>query len=1060
MTRQILYWTGVLLILAGLPALSFGQATSGILSGVVRDPSQAVIAGASVAATNTETGVTRSSVTNASGRYRVGELMPGKYQLTVSMAGFQKEVRKDIVLQVGQEVSLNFSLQVGGVEQQVEVTAEVPVVDTTTATVSSVVNQEQLRELPLNGRSFTDLITLDTVASTPTNQNSSSTGNYGAGLQLTVAGARSDANAFTIDGTDMNATSNNTPGSAAGVQLGVDTIREFQVITSNAKAEYGRSAGAIVNAVTRSGTNDLHGSLFEFLRNNKLDARSFIDLPTETNPNGSLPPFKRNQFGGTLGGPVKTDTSFYFLAYEGLRQRLTTSFVRRVPTADGRLGIGVLTASQTVNRKVEPYINLYPLPSPGGTDYGDGTADYFDTVAQPANENFGSARYDHHLSESDFVFARYTIDRGDSTLPGGFLAPTSYVTSNQYLTLQYDRIMSPTLLNMFRAGYNRSYSNVNPIQVPGGENLGFTPGQPLGLLTPTPLDPIGPAGIVSLFQVQNAFQFDDNLTWTRGNHTMKFGATATRFQWNTDQPAFIQGSITFSSLANFLTLGGGTSATFLLPESSTYRHLRTTLLGFFAQDDWRINPRLTLNYGLRWEFTTGLSETNGLISWIPDPNTTPYDGIKTGSLFDNKIKNFEPRLGFNYALDNDSKTVLSGGFGIYHNQVLHNSMVSFRAQLPFYFRGSFSNMNAAAASNFPNIRAMIAATANGADQPTAAAFRVTRSFDALNFKTPTFYRYNFTVQRELPWQMAAKIGYVGAVSRHLARRQLLNFFPQPIQQADGSLYFPPSSVAPQFTNPDFSQMEWMSSDVNSSYNALTASLQKRFSQGMTYQASYTYSKCIDDSSSSETNYTTAATNGQWSPDRSLETARCNFNIPHSFVLNGLYELPFGTGRKMLNSGGVSNIILGGWQVGGVITIQQGVPFTVTTNLKTKGYGFNANRPNLNPGVDINSITQGNFGNRDQYFDASVFTNPPAGTIGNASRNILLGPPIVQTNFTLSKVFPLTEKTNLQFRSEFFNLLNQTNLGIPANNINASGAGKIKSTSTSNREIQFALKVTF
>jgi hypothetical protein len=307
--------------------------------------------------------------------------------------------------------------------------------------------------------------------------------------------------------------------------------------------------------------------------------------------------------------------------------------------------------------------------------------------------------------------------------------------------------------------------------------------------------------------------------------------------------------------------------------------------------------------------------------------------------------------------------------------------------------------------------------------------------------------------------MAGRIGYVGAIARHVARRQSLNNWPQPIQR-DGELYFPNRDEAPQFTNPNFSQIEWMSSDVNTSYNALTGNLQKQFGMGMTYQASYTYSKCIDDSSSSETNYTTAATTGQWSPDRSLETARCNFNVPHSFVFNGLYELPFGTGRAMMNSGGIADIILGGWQVGGVVTIQQGTPFTVSTNSRNAGYSFNANRPNVNPGVDIKEVTKGEFGNREQYFDATAFSNPPAGRLGNASRNILLGPPLVQTNFTLSKTFSVAEQATVQFRGEFFNLFNQTNLGFPDDNVNAAGAGRIDSTSTKNRQIQFALKLVF
>ncbi|MSO19733.1 MAG: TonB-dependent receptor [Acidobacteria bacterium] len=1064
----------VMMLALAMPAMIFAQANSSALSGVVRDPSAAVITGAAITVTNSETGLTRTRESDPAGRYRVGELPPGTYQITVSMAGFNRETRKDLVLQVGQELGLSFTLQIGALEQEIVVTSEAPVVETTTASVARVVSQEQLRELPLNGRSFTDLITLDTMASTPGNQ-AKGTANYGNSAQLTVAGARSDSNSFTLDGTDINGTANGSPGSAAGVQLGVDTIREFQVITANAKAEYGRNSGAIVNAVTRSGTNDMHGTLFEFLRNKTLDARRFIDLPTAQNPNGSLPPFKRNQFGGSLGGRIKQDKSFYFLAYEGLRQRLTETQVYRVPTADGRRGIGAGVLNTVTNTRpdvvvhpsIVPYVNLWPSPSLGSRSYGDGTADYFGPVVQPTNENFGSARFDHTYSEKDFLFARYTTSRGDSVIPSQLLSDSSFLSANQFITAQYDRIISSTMLNMFRAGFNRSFNDISPGQAPGGENLGFTPGQPIGSLGPTPLSTLGPAGIVRLYQVQNSFQFDDNLTINRGAHTWKFGTAVQRFQWNSDQPAFVQGSITFNSFTNFLLAGPtGTGATFLLPESSTYRHIRTTMYGFYGQDDWRVSPRLTINYGLRWEFTTGLKETDDLVSYILDPQTSRLEDVKVGELWDNKIKNFQPRLGLNWSLDEESKTVLSGGLGIFHNQVLHNSMVSFRAQQPFYFRGSFAGINSVGV--FPNVRAMIATTANGADQPTAAAFRVTRTFDHDNFKTPTYYRYNMTIQRALPGQLVARVGYVGSFSRHLARRQGLNTFPQPIKQADGSLFFPCatasavcSTPAPQFINPNFSQIEWMSSDANSSYNALTANLQQKFRNGMSFQASYTYSKCIDDASSSETNYSTAATLGQWSPDRTLERARCNFNIPHAFVANGLYELPFGSGRSFMNSGGVADWVLGNWQIGGVLTIQQGLPFTVTTNFRAPGFtGFAANRPNTSPNADATKATQEPFGTREQFFDTSIFSNPAGGTLGTAGRNYLLGAPLVQLNFTLSKSFSISEQTKLQFRSEYFNALNQTNLSFPATNINVAGAGRITDTSTKARQIQLALKLTF
>lgn len=730
-TRGFVIGLGICLTLS---IIAFGQATGSAISGLVRDPSQAVIAGATVAVTNLETGIVRTAQTDAQGRYRVTELPPGSYEIAVTKPGFATAVRKGIVLMVGQEPTVNMTLEVGQVQQEVTVMEAAPVVETTSATVSQQVSQEQLRGLPLNGRSFTDLMTLTSMVNAPTNTaTGASAFNYGNGPQLTVAGARQDFNSFMIDGTDMNAPENGTPGSALGLQLGVDTIREYQVITSNAKAEYGRSAGGIINAVTRSGTNQLHGSLFEFLRNSDLDARRFIDP-------SSLPPFKRNQFGGTFGGPIKHDKSFFFLSYEGLRQRLTTNQVYNVPTAQGRLGIGVLSPGQTVNPSVIPYLNLYPLPN--GRDLGGGVGQYTAPIYQPGSENFGSARYDHNLSDRDSYFARYTIDRGDNVIPGQFLSNTVIHTANQYVTVQEDHIFSPTLLNMFRSGFNRSFLQVLPTQVPNAQALGFYPGEPMGQLSVgtngSVISSTGPNGTTLLYQVQNAFQFEDDVTKTIGAHTMKFGTREERFQWNSDQPAFVQGSITFNNLQNFLLAGpAGTSATFELPGSSTYRHLRSTLISFFAQDDWKLTPRFMLSYGLRWEFTTGVSETNNLLShlrngWI----LSSYNDLVTGSLYKNRIDQLQPRLGFNWGLDPAQKTVLSGAVGIFQQPILNNYMTSFRAQLPFYFRGTFPNINAT--QTFPNIYNMIASTAaSGVAIGALAAFRVNRALDYYNFKEPT-----------------------------------------------------------------------------------------------------------------------------------------------------------------------------------------------------------------------------------------------------------------------------------------------------------------------------------
>ncbi len=1035
--------SAILLSLA-LPGTFFGQATSSAVSGVVRDKSQAVISGAAVVMTNVDTGARRQVETDAQGRYRVGEMQPGSYEISVTMAGFAKETRKGVVLAVGQEQALNFDLQVGAVEQEVTVTSAAPVVETTTASVSALVSQEQLRELPLNGRSFTDLITLQTGAVAPTNAAQATT-NYGNGPQLSVAGARSDANNFMIDGTDMSGASNNTPGSAAGVQLGVDAIREYQVIASNPKAEYGRNAGAVINAVSRSGTNDWHGGVFEFLRNSALDARSFFDK-------GSAPPFRRNQFGATFGGPIKKEKTFFFLAFEGLRQSLSQTFVYNVPTEAARRGV-LPAATVQLNPRIVPYLALYPLPNAG--EIGGGVGQYITAVVQPTEDNYGSGRIDHNFSANDFFFGRYTVDRGHSNAASQFLSNFDLNTTNQYLTLQEDHIFSASMLNTVRAGFNRTQNLGLPEQVPGGEKLGYAPGQPIGTLIVTgAFSTLGPGPILQVDSVQTAFQYDDNLTYTRGAHTMKFGALAERFQWNSYKPTYIQGTVTFNNLQNFL-LGGptGFSSTLMLPQSDTYRGIRSTLLGFYGQDDYKVTPNLLLSYGLRWEFTTGMNEVQNKMSYmVRGPLVSNLNDIQRGSWENHKL-NFQPRLGFNWSPGGNQKTAISGGIGIFHNQLLNNTQVSFRSQLPFYLRGAATNANAS--QTFPDLLALYKAN--------NVQFLETRHFDYYNFKTPTLYRANVTVQRQLPGEMAVRVGYVGSIGRHLARRQQLNVFPQPVKLADGSLFFPPAP-APQVINPNFQGIEWMSSDVNSSYHALNTSLEKRFSRGLTFKVSYTWSKSLDDQSASESNYTGNQVDGQWSPDRTLDRGYSSFNVPQGFSANWVYELPVGSGKRFVNTGGVANVVLGGWQLGGIFTAQQGVPFTVTFSGTYPGYFFNAIRPNLKSGTDVNGLTGGP---PEKYFNTSAFYVPAAGTLGNSQRNLLRGPGSTTLNFTASKYFPLGERFRLQFRGEFFNLLNHPNFQIPAANVfnNTAGtvtptAGRITAITGTSRQIQFALKLNF
>lgn len=1037
----------------GLPGFLFGQATSSAISGTVRDTSQSVISGAEVSVTNSETGLSRQAQTDSQGRYRIGDLAPGTYQAVVTMAGFSKETQSGISLLVGQEQTLTFTMQVGSVQQEVTVTGAVPLVETTTATVSGNVNQEQMRELPLNGRSFTDLIALQAGTLFPTSA-ALGTPDYGNGPQLSVAGSRTDQNNFMLDGTDIGTPTNYTPGATSGYQLGVDTIREYQVITSNAKAEYGRNAGGIINAVSRSGTNQWHGGAFEFLRNSDLDARTFFTA-------GNVLPFRRNQFGAMLGGPIHKDKTFFFLGYEGLRQSLLSPGIYAVPTASARQGIGVTPGvTIPVAASVVPYLNLYPLPN--GPILGQGVGDYNTTIGNPITENYGSARLDQNFSEKDMMFGRFTIDKGTNSSVPNLLTVMGYTTTNDYLTLQEDHIFNPVLLNTVRFGFDRSLYHTTLSNVPNSQGLNFAPGQPMGNLGVTGLTSIGPSYIINpAFETMNAFQYSDDVSYTKGAHTMKFGTTMERFQYAKYNAATFPGTITFNNLADFLQAGPvGTGGMLLLPGSNPRRNLRNTLMAFYAQDDYKVTPKLTMNLGLRWEAPTGMNDVQGKSSYLGGgPFLTTYpSGMVIGAYWKNRLDLFSPRFGFNWA-PGDQKTSIMGGAGIYYNQLLGNAFISYQDSLPFYERATITNFNAT--TTFPNEPAMVAASGGG------TGYLVTRNYDYYNFKTPTVYRYNLTIKRELPGQILFSVGYVGAMTRHLQREEALNTFPWPVVQANGSLYFPPSSVTPQYVNPSFNAIDFMVSDANADYNALQVSLTKRYSQGLTFQANYTWSKSLDDFSNSES---TAAESGvgrddEYGLDRSLDRGLSTFNAPQVFIFNTVYELPAGPGKHWLNGHGVASAILGGWQTGGILTLQSGVPFTVTAgSIATAGYGFTAIRPNLIAGSNVTSST----GLTPQHwFNSALYTVPPPGTIGDAARDLLIGPGLFTINFSLSKNFAIGERMKLQFRGEFFNVLNHTNFAEPNGGVFSSASGLISPTAGqittivgTPRQIQFGLKLTF
>ncbi|MBI2821349.1 MAG: carboxypeptidase regulatory-like domain-containing protein [Acidobacteria bacterium] len=517
------------------------QQTTGTISGIVKDETGGVLPGVSVAARNTGTGVTRNAITDDEGRYRLPQLVPGSYELVAELSGFQTAVVEEIILSVAQEAVIGITLRVGEIADRVVVSAEVPLVETTTANVGALVDQETIRDLPLNGRDFIQLASLQEGVVVPTSARRSVTGDVGT--KVSIGGTRPDQTAILLDGTDIKNNYGTTPGGVTGALLGVETVREFRVITNSYSAEYGRFTGGVISGVTRSGTNEFHGSAFEFLRNSALDARNFFDRDPE-NPleRSDPPPFKRNQFGFALGGPLKRDQTFFFGSMELLRERLTNSAVTIYPNADAHRGFlppitsgppsgrltcgGAPLCKVNVDPLIQPYLDHYPTAN--GADVGGGAGEFLFDNPTVTDEDYFLIKVDHQFSDSDSFFVRYTFD--DSIRSGiteTYIYGIEGFSRSQYLTLEHKKVFSPNVLNEARVAFNRSRVGDDDFQNPDAPtptSLFFRPDRPdMGVLTTRGLSQFGTSTRTPAEHIQNTFQYMDNLVWTRGDHELKMG---------------------------------------------------------------------------------------------------------------------------------------------------------------------------------------------------------------------------------------------------------------------------------------------------------------------------------------------------------------------------------------------------------------------------------------------------------------------------------------------------------------------------------------------------------
>ena len=627
------------------------QVAGGTIQGLVSDTSGAVLANAQVTVTEIATGVSRTAATNTTGFYSLADLQPAVYRVTVSAQGFASKTAENVALTVGADITINFALTVGSSTEQVEVRDTAVSVDLATSQIDAVVDSTTMRELPLNGRDWSQLITLQPGADEVRNQ--SAIGGAGTsdvnrvlrgfGNQMSVAGTRPQENNYRLDGVSFNDYTNGAPGGVLGNVTGVDAVQEFSVITTNYAAEYGKTSGGVINAITRSGTNRFHGSAYEFIRNSALDARNYFDAAT-------IAPFRRNQFGGTVGGPVVRDKTFFFFNYEGLRQALGVSNFDRVPSQNARNGI-LSTGNVTVSPAVIPYFTFWPLPNAGVDPSGD-VGNYQVATNQIGNENFYTGKIDHHFSSRDTLAGTVLYDSTNLSQPDS-LNNLHFINQDArtFTSVEETHIFSPSMLNTVRVGFSRNHAISNtadPINPAAGDNsLGSVPGQAPFLIIPTWSNFFGGVGGFPNFVIGwNSFQYYDDAYLTRGTHTIKFGFAAERMESNNFMRFTEDGRFVYASVQDFLTnnpLAYGVQ----LPSGETERGIRQSLFGGYIQDDWRIRHNLTLNYGVRYEMTTVPTEVHGRLSTLRNMTDAT---VHVGSpFFDNAtLKDFSPRLGFSW----------------------------------------------------------------------------------------------------------------------------------------------------------------------------------------------------------------------------------------------------------------------------------------------------------------------------------------------------------------------------------------------------------------------------
>jgi len=1065
-------------LLSAAPLFAQVNAT-GTISGQVTDPGGAGVPNASIKVTEERTGVTDSRTSAADGYYTVPFLKSGVYTVEVSAPGFSTAVSKGVTLDIQQVVQRNFKLEVGTIQQQVNVEESAPLINTETMEVGNVITQNAIEQLPLNGRNFSQLALL-VPGTTPgpvggIRQSGGGNETKRAGAEITTSGARGSFNMFMVDGLDDR---DQVVGTIK-MFPNLESIAEFKIQVANTDAEFA-TGGAVVNVISRSGSNSIHGSAFEFLRNQVFDARAFFD--------GVKPPFQENQFGASIGGPIQKNKTFFFADYQGQRVHTSSTSINSEPTAAMRAGnfAGVATIydPNTYNAATnsrQPFANNQ-VPANRFDQVGVNLLQVFPLPNLPGlvnnlrlnnltvqTQDVWDGRLDHVFSEKDSMFARYTYGGADVTLPhdlplekNGVLNAIAFVGTGQRInhapstqgTIQEIHSFTPALVNQIALGFTRWYLDVEPI------DLGFYTSQKLGLLGSNTAGyasglaslsfsggytGTGNSNSVPEIVPQNTYQLSDTLSYTRGKHAMKFGGSVIHNAFGFFQLGSTPGGLSFTG--NYTNNPAGTAGTgnawadFLLglPNASSKAsapggvpYLSYTEDGLFWQDQWRASRKLTVNYGVRWDlFTWPTERYNRQSNFVPGPGTIAIAGQNgnSRSLLDVHHNEFSPRIGFAYRLGD--KTVIRSGYGLYFfNEQGTGGSARLFINYPFAL---------SLADNCTNITPClktadgIAAAQNPANLPTAV-------YIPTKAQNSSMQQWNATLERQLTNSMVVRASYVGSRGNHLY-----------IALNEDIATPGPGPVASREPYPQYSQISAWEPVGISTYNALQLSTERRFSSGLMFNVSYTWSRCLDMGGGGNSASAESRNNVQNQHDLKSEYGLCSFNYSHRVTLNGAYDLPFGRGRQFLGSAnGLVNAVVGGWQANTIFQAQTGPPGSLSVSTPTSNTGT-SQYPDR--------ICDGNDGPKsvNMWFKTSCYAVPALYTFGNSGRNVMIAPGLWIWDAGVHKDFRITERTGLTFRSEFFNFLNKANFGYPNTSIGGATAGTIRSSGPG-RQIQFALRL--